>query len=274
MTRLPLLPADALQNMALGISASESHDLDRLGLVEDHFHLALGEIGRSILSSGGIIYYGGHLRPDGYTSLLVEELQRVGRRDSPLKICLSWSEHHLISSHDIFRQQDAMGLHADLILLSPEGEEVTVENRNDMHFDEAKALSSLREYIVGKTHVRVLLGGKRSGYNGVVPGVMEEALISIQSGKPLFLAGGFGGATLDMIRVLRPEIANWCPEIEDEVAQNRAVLQEIKATSELSGWTLESNGLSAEENAQLAATYRPSEIASLIGAGLARLTSP
>ena len=167
-----------------------------------------------------------------------------------------------------------MGLHADLILLSPEGEEVTVENRNDMHFDEAKALSSLREYIVGKTHVRVLLGGKRSGYNGVVPGVMEEALISIQSGKPLFLAGGFGGATLDMIRVLRPEIANWCPEIEDEVAQNRAVLQEIKATSELSGWTLESNGLSAEENAQLAATYRPSEIASLIGAGLARLTSP
>ena len=50
---MTLLPPDALQGMRLGISVSESADLGRLGLLEEHFRLALGEIARVVLVSGG-----------------------------------------------------------------------------------------------------------------------------------------------------------------------------------------------------------------------------
>ena len=62
-----LLPPNALEGKALGISVSESADLQQLGLFEDHFRLALGDIARTILFAGGNLYYGGHLRADGYT---------------------------------------------------------------------------------------------------------------------------------------------------------------------------------------------------------------
>ena len=42
---------------------------------------------------------------------------------------------------------------------------------------------------------RICLGGKTSGYEGNEPGVMEEARLALEHYKPLFLMGGFGGAT-------------------------------------------------------------------------------
>ena len=42
---------------------------------------------------------------------------------------------------------------------------------------------------------RVCLGGRTEGYRGKEPGVMEEARLALIYGKPLYLMGGFGGAT-------------------------------------------------------------------------------
>ena len=42
---------------------------------------------------------------------------------------------------------------------------------------------------------RICLGGKTSGYQGDEPGVMEEAKLALKYRKPLYLMGGFGGAT-------------------------------------------------------------------------------
>jgi len=38
-----------------------------------------------------------------------------------------------------------------------------------------------------------MLGGRTLGYKGKYPGLVEEALITLQAGKPLFLLGGFAG---------------------------------------------------------------------------------
>src|ERR1700689_331680 len=88
-----LLPRNALSGCCIAISASESADFGRLGLVETHFKLALAEIARSVLVSGGKLAYGGHLNLDGYTGFLIDELQRYSRRDRPLRVCLAWPEH-------------------------------------------------------------------------------------------------------------------------------------------------------------------------------------
>ncbi len=42
---------------------------------------------------------------------------------------------------------------------------------------------------------RVCLGGRTEGYQGREPGVMEEARLALEYRKPLYLMGGFGGAT-------------------------------------------------------------------------------
>ena len=42
---------------------------------------------------------------------------------------------------------------------------------------------------------RICLGGKTTGYEGKEPDVMEEARLALEYRKPLFLMGGFGGAT-------------------------------------------------------------------------------
>lgn len=63
--------------------------------------------------------------------------------------------------------------------------------------ERAAELTALRKHI---THLldpgcRICLGGKTSGYQGYEPGVMEEARLALEYSKPLYLMGGFGGAT-------------------------------------------------------------------------------
>lgn len=43
--------------------------------------------------------------------------------------------------------------------------------------------------------VRVILGGKGTGYSGFMPGLFEEALEALRNSRPLYILGGFGGAS-------------------------------------------------------------------------------
>jgi len=278
--RTQLLPPDALKGKALGISVSDSPDLDRLGLLEEHFRLALGEIGRSILVSGGQIFYGGHLEPGGYTTFLVDELQRWGRRDRPFKICLAWTEHSKMNNDELKKLRREFGLLAEIILLDQHGQRLPQDYKKDAvkeNFDgdtAEKALTGLRRFLASQTDARILLGGKREGFHGEMPGIIEEALVSIELGKPLFLAGGFGGATLDLIRALIPDNAKWFPERQDnseDAERLKKGLGRVQEAANAKQWDVTSNGLTSEENALLAATYRPSEIAALVSLGLGRM---
>src|ERR1700730_17004411 len=120
----PLLKSDALSEIRIAISASESPDLLRLGLVETHFRLALAEIARSVLVSGGKLAYGGHLDPDGYTVMLVKELHRFTSRDEPLGFYLSWQEHRKLSREQYELEKDALGLFGEIVCLDPDGSEI------------------------------------------------------------------------------------------------------------------------------------------------------
>ena len=41
---------------------------------------------------------------------------------------------------------------------------------------------------------RILLGGRLEGFSGFVPGLFEEALVTLESERPVYILGGFGGA--------------------------------------------------------------------------------
>jgi SLOG-like protein len=275
-----LIGPDALKGLRIAISASESPDLNRLGLVETHFRLALGEIARSVLISGGKLCYGGHLEPGGYTAALIQELHRYSRRDRPLQICLAWQEHRKLSKTDFERQKNELGLFGEIVCLNPEGQPVAwganrksaPEPVTDIELCQ-RSLTGLRRFMATQCNGRVLIGGKRAGFQGHFPGVLEEALISVEANQPLYLAGGFGGVAADITKTLGIDDGEWLPANADEPAADGRLASAFDQLSKLvksKDPKALSNGLSTDENRRLAATHRPSEIAALVSLGLGR----
>jgi SLOG cluster2 len=275
-----LLPRESLKDLRLGISVSDSADLTRLGLLETHLRLALAEVARAILISGARIYYGGHLDPNGYTSFLRAEMEKYSRRDRPLIVCLAWQEHRRIPLVDLLAAEEDLGLYGEIVYLSTDGQRVPrdfertelAEPVDDPNV-RRKALTVLRQYMTEHAHARLLVGGKRMGFQGRYPGVLEEALLSIKARRPLFLAGGFGGVTLDIARVLGLDPDGEFRHIKEDQEQAEGLrdgLAMIEASAVETGWRADQNGLTPKENLRLAATHRPSEVASLVALGLGR----
>jgi hypothetical protein len=274
----PLLKADALSGIRIAVSASESPDLLRLGLVEIHFRLALAEIACSVLVSGGKLAYGGHLDPDGYTVMLMKELHRYSRRDRPLRVYLAWQEHRKLTKAEFNEQVENLGLFGEIVCLDLGGEVVDWGNSRGADPEPVtdttvrmQALSALRVHMAQHENGRVIIGGKRTSFEGAMPGVLEEAIASVANGQPLYVAGGFGGISADIAKLAGLLNADWLPAQDGAPEREAGLVAGLEKLSILvkdQGWP--KNGLSDDENAQLAATHRPSEIAALVSLGLGR----
>ena len=97
MSAAELYPADMLRKVRLGVSVSDSADLERLGLVEMHAQLAIAEIARAVLVSGGSLVYGGRVKPSGFTQFLMHEVRRYGTNPDAFTLCLAAPEHRKLS---------------------------------------------------------------------------------------------------------------------------------------------------------------------------------
>jgi len=263
----------------LGISVSESEDLPRLGLLEIHFQMTLAEIARAVLVGCGTLAYGGHLKATGYTAFLAREVERYGRRDAPFKVYLSWSEHRRMTLAELGERADSLGLFGEIICLDEQGNRIDpAEGRgNDIPPAPTEeqirtSLTSLRRRMVQDTQARVLLGGKRRGFQGVMPGVLEEAIMSVEAGQPIYLVGGFGGATTDVARALGIDEEGWLPPFDAQQPPDERLTRGIAslvAAVDKTGQKSLQNGLTPDENRLLTMTNRPGEVASLIARGLA-----
>lgn len=91
------------------------------------------------------------------------------------------------------------------------------------------------------TSARIVIGGKRAGFQGIMPRILEEVLFALERRQPLFLAGGFGGAALDVIRKLRPDYAEWFPFANDAPMPDERLLkglERIEETVAAVNWTV------------------------------------
>ena len=127
--------------------------------------------------------------------------------------------------------------------------------------------------MTGITQARVFIGGRRDGFQGAMPGLLEEAILAIEQGQPIYLAGGFGGLTLEIAIALGLGERDWFPTqqglsnadqgLPERLGRLREIVKSNKAQSL-------ANGLTEQQNRQLAACHRPSEIAALISLGLGK----
>jgi hypothetical protein len=149
----------------------------------------------------------------------------------------------------------------------------------------AEALRLMREELVHVTDARVILGGQLNGYRGRMPGVVEEALLTIEAGKPLYVCGAWGGASAAVAALLlEGKAAGFSEEEQCQDTDYRLFLdrwnrlyptqavayKRIAATFHEKGLAglSSSNGLTAEENLRLFSTPHPQEMIFLILKGL------
>jgi hypothetical protein len=245
----------------------------RLGLTEAHCELAIAELARAIFIAGGTIVYGGQLTGRSFTDVLLDELRRYSSDRDALILCVPETEHRKLSDAELARRYSGLHLSADLICLDAQGHPIDVRKRQapSEPADAALALSAMRRYVTANTGARVLVGGKLAGYQGSMPGVIEEAIMSVEARQPLYVAGGFGGAALAASQQMNT-LPAWAPaDLPRGIDGAAEALGQLRtATANIGRAT---DGLDDHQRAQLAATHRPGDIASLTVTGLSALTT-
>ena len=264
MSEPSLISRDALSGQKVAVSVSESADLARLGLTEQHCRLVVAEVARAIMLAGGTVVYGGHLDPGGYTEVLIEEAQRFSGGRSALEITLAESEYRKLTADELTVADRRLGDIGRLTLVSGSGKSVPISRALDGLWtqDASSALTAMRDYVAQETTSRLIVGGRLAGYIGTEPGVIEEARLTAQSGRLLLVAGGYGGAAAAVARRLYPQsFEGWAPEGYPAHATDVAVSDALNALSDAySNVGLDSH-LDAELLQLLAISHRPADIA-------------
>ena len=256
----------------VGVSVSESPDLRALGLSDGHLRDAMAEIALHLLASGRSLAYGGDLRQHGFTELLAELVERYGdhpRHGGTIVITdyLAWPVHIRMTSNELTAFSAEHEPAARLVFLALDGARLALEQRLKLrahkpHEEEwTKGLTAMRTTMRGDIQARVVLGGRVEGYKGTMPGIAEEASLSLEKGQPVFLLGGFGGCARDIAETLG---------LAERWAGSRDEWDGRPCFRKYSPDDLH-NGLSREENVVLARTPHIQEAVTLVSRGLGKI---
>lgn len=264
-----LVPHNALSGHKIAVSVSESADLLRLGLSELHLELTIAELSRAIVIAGGTVVYGGRIR-QGFTKIVLEETARYGDATAAFEHVVPYTEHASFNRQDLQLYAASLGVNSTVQFLDADGNPKSareIRTSGDIKdLDAPAALSAMRAYTTSIASARVVVGGKVADFAGSLPGVAEEAIATLQAKKPLYVAGGFGGASTLVGSIVTPDLYGWLPPNLPQ-----GLRPEVRdAVESALDMPLSQDGLTAEGRALLATTHRPSDIASLAVLGLAR----
>lgn len=261
-----------LEGKKIAVSISESPDCAFLGLDERHLKDVLVEIGRHLLVTGCHIFYGGDLRTFGFTELLLELLIRHYKDSSgnngAFTNFLPWPVHMNLTAETLQEKSKDLPIGVRLECLDIQGQTIPIKTRLNTaptqpeETDWNTGLLAMRKAITGQSDARIILGGRLNGFKGNMPGIAEEALVTLQQGKPLFVLAGFGGCAYEIATLIGLIVPHEYVDARDW--PHKADFSEFNIHNL-------NNGLTDEENRQLAHTVHSDEAVTLILKGLYRL---
>ena len=257
---------------AVAISISESPDLSMLGMSDRHLKSAMETVATYLLSSGYRLGYGGDLRRDGFTEQLFELVSRYDRSSQShgqpgVTDYLPWSACMSLARKDFLDLSDRLGNTAEIKCLARDGTvmddfefpEAPLEDKQEI----AESLTAMRRTMLEESSARVVLGGKIEGFWGVMPGIAEETLLTLQAGKPLYILGGFGGCARDIAESLKLVTPLHNPPRSSWDGHKTFLRYDDAALN---------NGLDYEENRTLAKTPHIRQAGALVLRGLDRIS--
>lgn len=295
-----------LAGFAVNLSVSESDDTEGRGYPAWQVNRVTLQLVAALFGQGASVVFGHDWREDG----VMEAVYGFARQVQPpiplvpeqaeneeqplLRNLLPWPDKPFLGEQDLERL--ASTLRVELVGLPSELDDFVREGRLREAGDgvypyvRARALTSLRHRLNEVSDVRVCVGGRRTGAQGRYPGVVEEALLAIRGGKPLYLSGFLGGAAEQVIDAIegKPMPTSFCadspvarlyndPPVRENAAGTRPdrVCDREEIWKEFShagnDWLVQHNGLTAEENRVLLHTSVVDEVIELVLIGLSRL---
>ena len=277
----------------IAISISDSEDIQNYGGDDALLRDITIELSRHILVAGGKLVYGGDLRKQGFTELFSDLSCQYGqyeKSDRNIKYFtnyFAWPIHLTMSkTHESdFEHSRVSIVKVDAPKECPPDEEgnFITPNTVEGNYLWAKSLTKMRELMEYSVDARIFLGGKKQGFKGTYPGVLEEFIISQRTNHPIYLLGGFGGVSKSIVDIIENKSTDFylCGDTEKESAyldfiefyntKEKDNLIDVNAISEQikkEGITGLNNGLSDEENKILFHSTNVLEIVALILKGL------
>lgn len=260
------------QPITVAISTSDSPDMAALGLGEGHLKEATAELALQLLAADANLAYGGDLRVAGFTRLLFQLVLRytpTADLRSTVRVTnhLAWPVHIRMPVDQIKALATELRGAAEIVLLGCDGTPLSLDARGRLPTrapsdnEWLSGLTAMREFQRFSTDARVLLGGQVANYKGRMPGVAEEALLSLRAGQPLYLIGGFGGCARDVAETIG---------LVEPWSGSRNGWTGRRDFERWTGGDL-NNGLSSKENQALASTPYIGQAVILVLRGIHRL---
>ncbi len=203
-----------LKGKKIAISVSESEDLEQLGLSEQHLKDISIEIARYLLINGATMLYGGDLRNGGFTRLYAElslQYKVLGDNQNRFLNYFPFPNSKTVTLKD---KADFVKQHVDARILPPPSHLGEIDMDREYQpfksvtdrFIFSECFTDMRIIMAKESDARILVGGRQKNFLGFFPGIIEEAFHSLKSNKPLFLLGGFGGATRSLIQAITGDV--------------------------------------------------------------------
>ncbi|GAA5506170.1 TIR domain-containing protein [Novipirellula caenicola] len=299
--------------LTIAVSVSDSEVLARHGLTPWHLRTITDEIHLYLLVAGVRIAYGGKLEPeklndpDNFTLRLFQLVtgyrnlaRSFGADIKPILNVAPWPLWKNYGEQVLNR----FGTIADLEMVPcPElglsESELKPQSNGFVNPDTiphqhawGPAMTAMREKMTQDCFARVVMGGKIEGYKGRYAGLIEEPLLSLRAGKPLFLVGAVGGCTRLVIDLLEQrdrsemttetaranvqnydQLSNIYRQHNQEFKTREELAEEIKSYGRGGLANALHNGLGDDANRELFYCTDPRRIAELILTGLSNLRS-
>lgn len=235
---------NALAGRTVALSISDAPDRARLGFPAREVERALFTLCVALIRAGARIQYAGDLRPGGWTFKLFRHLAGAyaGQHEAPFMHVVPEPVLRKTSFEALVEAaREAKGTteshfviggrlrpvfpHDGGLLVEPLGERELLPSDDALthwlgHFPEeprARAFSQARLLATQVADARISMGGKMGlagvegdAYEGVMPGIAEEAIMALEAGTAFAPLGAFGGATRDVAIALDllPEAAS------------------------------------------------------------------
>lgn len=199
----------ARETLKIGVSISDNEDLPGLGYAQIHLKDLMVEIVRCLLINDVITVYGGDLRKEGYTQVFADlAYQYRSIHESKKFYFRNYFAYPIYYQLTRANELDFKKNRAEIFKVDPPedlGElpqKYLLPDSPENKYSWARSLTKMREVMIGATDGRILVGGKVNNYLGKMPGVVEEAKITLQMDKPLYLVGAFGGSAAGVAAAL------------------------------------------------------------------------
>jgi hypothetical protein len=213
----------------IGLSLSTATDVRRYGVSRQHIGIVADDLAILLLLAGARLGYGGRIGPgsdeadEDYTTRLfayVRSFHPLARevfrqRFHPIVNYVGWPLHrnYSIEQVKLYGQEAALvevapphplGVPETMLYLNERGFLPThINDAPDLgeavwaarRFAWGRGMTAMRKRMTDEITARICLGGNLEQFVGQCPGVLEEGLLVLEAGKPLFLIGAFGGAT-------------------------------------------------------------------------------